>query len=342
MESFPRTFLVGALTATVLLGSVAGGMAVWERLTCGTRLLNVSYDPTREMWKEVNAAFVEQHPLAAGRLMRTSHGGSTSQARAVLDGLEADIVSLALWSDVDGLRQGGLVAAGWEERYPPPFHSTVVFLVRKGNPHGIRDWPDLLKDGVQIITPNPKTSGNGRMSLLAAWGAIQTAPGGSEEKARAFVAEMYRRVPVLDTGARNATLTFSQKKVGDVQIAWENEAFLQLREFPDELEMVYPSRSIRAEPPVALVDRTVDRKGTREVAQAFLDFLKEEPTQEILARHHYRPTHPEVWARYGEQFGPRGQKPMPLFGIDDFVPGGWSAAQEKFFGPGGEYDRLAR
>jgi sulfate transport system substrate-binding protein len=315
-----RGFLAGALVAVLLLGGTVTGLTL-----LGTRpaLLNVSYDPTRELWVELNEAFAARNP---GTLrLQMSHGGSSAQARAVLDGLRADVVTLALWSDVDALRAGGLIADGWEERYPPPYFSTIVFVVRAGNPKGIQDWPDLIREGVQVITPNPKTSGNGKLSFLAAWGAIQTTTG-SEEQARDYVRALYQHVPVLDSGARSATLTFAQKKVGDVQITWENEAHLELKEYPGELEIVYPARSIRAEPPVAIVDKVVERKGTRDLAEAYLKFLYTDEGQEIIARHHYRPAN--------------AAKDPRLFGITDVVPGGWGAAQDKFFGSKGEYDRL--
>lgn len=319
-----RGFVGGALAATLVLVGVVGGLAAWERWTRGVRLLNVSYDPTREVWAELNVAFARK--AGGGIDLRTSHGGSSSQARAVLDGLDADVVSLALWPDVDGLRQAGLVAPGWDAR-PAPFFSTVVFVVRKGNPLGLRDWPDLVAKDATIVTPNPKTSGNGRAAFLAAWGATRRRTG-SEDAARDFVRELYRRVPVLDTGARNATLTFGQKRIGDVQLAWENEAYLQLREFPDALEVVHPtSGSLLVEPPVAVVDTVVDRKGTRAVATAYLAFLDTAEAREILSRHHYRP---------------RGADAAGLFDIRDVVPGGWAEAQARFFAQGGEYDRLAR
>ncbi len=327
-------FFLGAGLAVLLLVGVIGGLAGWERLTRNTRLLNVSYDPTRELWAELHAAFAER---AGGVDLRTSHGGSTSQARAVLDGLAADVVSLAMWADVDALRQASLIAPGWEQRYPPAYLSTVVFVVRRGNPHAIHDWPDLLADDVAVITPSPKTSGNGRMSFLAAWGAARLVPGGSDEATRTFVRRLYARVPVLDTTARASALTFAQKGLGDVLLTWENEAHLLVREFPAALAIVYPSRSIRAEPPVAIVDRVVDRKGTRPLATAYLDFLYSESGQEILARHHYRPTNAAIWKRHAERFGS-----LPLFAITEIVPGGWAEAQERFFVAGGEYDRLGK
>jgi sulfate transport system substrate-binding protein len=320
-----RAFVEGVLLAVLVLGGTVSGLTLFASRPA---LLNVSYDPTRELWHDLNEAFAEQQARETGTrpTIQVSHGGSSSQARAVIDGLQADVVTLALWSDVDALRARGLLADGWEQRYPLPYFSTIVFVVRGGNPKGIQDWPDLIHDGVQIITPNPKTSGNGKLSFLAAWGAIQTSTG-SEEQARAFVRDLYKHVPVLDTGARGATLTFAQKRVGDVQITWENEAYLQLQEYPGQLEIVYPSRSIKAEPPVAVVDKVVDRKGTRALAEAYLKFLATDVGQKIIEKHHYRPRSATSDARN-------------LFTITDFVPGGWAAAQEKFFGARGEYDRL--
>jgi sulfate/thiosulfate-binding protein len=316
-------FLRGGLLAAVLLVGSVGGLTL---LGSRPALLNVSYDPTRELWQDLNEAFAAQSARDAGKplVIKVSHGGSSGQARAVIDGLQADVVTLAMWSDVDALRSRGLVADGWEHRHPLPYFSTLVFVVRAGNPKQIADWPDLIKDGVQVVTPNPKTSGNGKLSLLAAWGAILQATG-SEDRARAYVRELYKHVPVLDSGARGATLTFAQKKVGDVQITWENEAHLQLQEYPGEYEIVVPSRSIKAEPPVAVVDKVVDRKGTRAVAEAYLKFLDTAAGQAIIAKHHYRP---------------RGSSEAGLFKITDIEPGGWGAAQERFFGAGGEYERI--
>jgi sulfate transport system substrate-binding protein len=301
-------------------------------------LLNVSYDPTRELWRDLNALFVPRYEQEAGRrlVVRQSHGGSGTQARAVLDGLEADVVTLALWSDTDALRTKGLLAEGWEGRLPHrslPYFSTIVFVVRKGNPKGIKDWPDLARPGVEVVTPNPKTSGNGKLSFLAAWGAVRYR-GGSEDEARDFVTNLYRQVPVLDSGARGATTTFAQKKIGDVHLPWENEAWLEVKEARGELEVVYPPASIRAEPYVAVVDANVDRKGTRAAAEAYLRFLYTEEAQEVLARHRYRPIDDAVRERHAAEL-----PPIRLFSVNT-VAGGWGEAQRKFFAEGGEFDRI--
>jgi sulfate/thiosulfate-binding protein len=301
-------------------------------------LLNVSYDPTRELWEDLNQAFCAHYERQTGLrvAVRQAHGASGSQARAVLDGLEADVVTLALWSDTDALRRRGLLANGWEERLPNhslPYFSTIVFVVRKGNPRQIRDWPDLLQEGLAIITPNPKTSGNGKLSFLAAWGAVRRR-GGSDAAARRFVAGLYRRVPVLDTAARAATVTFAQRHLGDVHLTWENEAYLEVREAGGELEIVYPSCSIRAEPPVTWVDAYVERKGTRAVAEAYLRFLYTEEAQEIIARHFYRPIHPAVQRRFAQQF-----PDLDLFPIT-VCARNWEDAQERFFAAGGIFDQI--
>ncbi len=300
-------------------------------------LLNVSYDPTRELWKDLNGAFAKSE-AAAGRQVqiRQSHGASGSQARAVIDGLEADVVSLALWLDTDQLRQAGLVREGWEQGFANrslPYTSTIVFVVRKGNPKGVRDWADLVQAGIEVITPNPKTSGNGKLSFLAAWGSVSL-NGGSEAEARDFVRQLYARVPVLDTGARGATTTFAQKGLGDVHLTWESEAFLELEESGGELELVYPSRSILAEPHVALVDRVVDARGTRAVAQRYVEFLYTREGQELIAKHHYRPTDSQVLEAHRVDF-----PALNLFRVED-VAGGWKEAQQKFFADGGEFDRI--
>lgn len=301
-------------------------------------LLNVSYDPTRELWRDLNAAFIPQYEKETGIVIEInqSHGGSGTQARAVIDGLEADVVTLALWSDTDAIRKKGLIADGWEDRLPNrslPYFSTIVFVVRKGNPKAIRDWPDLLGPEVKIVTPNPKTSGNGKLSFLAAWGSV-IERGGSEAEARRFVTQLYERVPVLDSGARGSTTTFAQKHIGDVQLTWENEAYLEVAESGGELEVVYPSASIRAEPHVALVDVNVDRKGTRTVAEAYLKFLYTEPAQEIIAWHHYRPIVPAVAHKYAHKF-----PEIKLFTLTRFVRDG-DEAQQKFFAEGGVFDQI--
>jgi sulfate transport system substrate-binding protein len=326
-------------------GALLAAAALWLWAAPGdasgdVELLNVSYDPTRELWRDVNERFAPHFERQTGRrlVVRQSHGGSSSQARAVFDGLEADVVTLALWSDTDALRRLGLLAEGWQQRLPNrsvPYFSTVVFVVRKGNPLGVHDWPNLVRPGVRVITPSPKTSGNGKLSFLAAWGSVRRR-GGTDEEARDFVAGLYRRVPVLDPGARAATVTFAQKKIGDVHLTWENEARLEVAESAGELEVVYPPASIRAEPPVAVVDATVDRKGTRVAAEQYLQFLYTEEAQEIIARHHYRPTHPDVARRHADDF-----PAIDLFDITVVTTGGWAEAQERFFAEGGVFDGIS-
>jgi len=304
-------------------------------------LLNVSYDPTRELYKDLDKAFAADYKKKAGIdvTIRQSHGGSGAQARSVIDGLDADVVTLALAYDIDALHErGNLLAADWQQRLPQnssPYTSTIVFLVRKGNPKGIKDWGDLVKPGVSIITPNPKTSGGARWNYLAAWAYALKQPGGSEAKAREFIAELFKHVPVLDSGARGATTTFVERGQGDVLLAWENEALLSLKELgPDKFDIVAPSLSILCEPPVAVVDRNVDRKGTRQTAQAYLEYLYTKEAQEIIARNHYRPRDPEVAAKYASAF-PK----VNLITIDD-VFGGWKAAQKTHFEDGGTFDQL--
>lgn len=302
------------------------------------QLLNVSYDPTRELWRDLNAAFARDYEERSGQRVeiKQSHGGSASQARAVVDGLEADVVSLALAPDVEAIHAAGLIADGWQARLPNrslPYVSTIVFVVRRGNPKGIHDWQDLVKPGIAIITPNPKTSGNGKLSFLAAWGAVRSR-GGSEAEALAFVTQLYRQVPILDSGARAATMTFAQKNIGDVHLTWENEARLEVQEAGGALELVYPAASIRAEPPVTLVDANVDRKGTRGTAEAYLQFLYTEAAQKIMARHFYRPSNDDVRRRHADQF-----PPLQLFTIAA-VAADWQEAQQKFFADGGVFDQL--
>ena len=308
-----------------------------------TTLLNVSYDPTREFYKEYNTAFTKHWKAESGSEVTVdqSHGGSGKQARAVVDGLEADVVTLALSYDVDALRRfGGLIQEGWQRRLPhnsAPYTSTIVFLVRKGNPKQIRDWSDLIKPGVQVITPNPKTSGAARWSYLAAWAwACETR--GGEEGARTFLKALFEHVPVLDSGARGATVTFAQRNIGDVLLAWENEAFLAAKEFPAKgLETVMPSVSIMAEPPVAVVDKVVDRKGTRAVAEAYLKYLYSAEGQTIAAKNYYRPSDTAgVPADYLTPF----QK-VRMYTVDtDF--GGWAQAQKTHFDEGGTFDQITK
>jgi sulfate/thiosulfate transport system substrate-binding protein len=303
-------------------------------------LINASYDPTRELYREFNEAFRAYWRAEKGEnvQIQVTHGGSGSQARAVIDGLEADVVTLALESDINAISDAGLIAADWRgrlENNSAPYTSTVVFLVRKGNPKGIRDWGDLIRQGVEVVTPNPKTSGGARWNFLAAWAWAKAQEGGSDETALAFVTELYRHVPVLDSGARGATTTFVQRQVGDVLLAWENEAYLALEELgPDAFDIVTPSISIRAEPPVAVVDANVERKGTRELAEAYLQYLYSPQGQEIAARNFYRPSRPEHaapedLARFGE---------LKLATIEDF--GGWREAQPRFFANGGIFDQI--
>ena len=302
-------------------------------------LLNVSYDPTRELYVEFNKAFAAAYQNEAGKSVeiRQSHGGSGAQARAVIDGLQADVVTLALAYDIDAIAAKGLIAGDWQKRLPlnaSPYTSTIVFLVRKGNPKAIKDWDDLVKPGVAVITPNPKTSGGARWNYLAAWGFAEKNYG-SVDKARQFVAELYGHVPVLDTGARGATVTFVERGVGDVLIAWENEAFLALHEFSrDKFEIVAPPRSILAEPPLAVVDAVADKKGTRAVAEAYLRYWYTREGQEIAARNSYRPRDPEIAKEYESSFSK-----VDLFTVDE-VFGGWARAQKEHFAEGGIFDQI--
>ena len=303
-------------------------------------LLNVSYDPTRELYQEFNAAFARQWKAKTGDTVtvRQSHGGSGYQARSVIGGVQADVVTLALAGDIDAISARGLVARDWQKRMPnhsAPYTSTIVFLVRKGNPKHIRDWNDLVKPGVSVITPNPKTSGGARWNYLAAWGHALRQPGATDASARAFLAALYRNVPVLDNGARGATMTFVAKGVGDVLIAWENEAMLAIRELgPNRVEMVAPLTSILAEPPVAMVDKVVDKRGTRRVAEAYLAYLYSDEGQLIVAKHYYRPAVDYFARKYASSF-PR----IKLFTVDE-VAGGWTKAQQDHFMDGGIFDQL--
>jgi sulfate/thiosulfate transport system substrate-binding protein len=302
-------------------------------------ILNVSYDPTRELYADFNAAFVKYWQAKSKQTVtiQQSHGGSGGQARAVIDGLDADVVTLALAFDVDAVQQSGLITAGWQKRLPQnsaPYTSTIVFLVRKGNPKGIKDWGDLIKPGTAVITPNPKTSGGARWNYLAAWEYAKRQAGGNDARAREFVAQLYRNVPVLDSGARGSTTTFVQRGIGDVLLAWENEAYLALTEAKDKVEIVTPSVSILAEPPVAVVDKNVDRKGTRAIAEAYLQYLYSPEGQEIAAKHHYRPRDAKVAAAHQGQFAN-----VKLFTIDEAF-GGWQAAQKTHFADGGTFDQI--
>lgn len=330
------------LTAGLLTIAAAG---VWQQASrhdapsaTGHELLNVSYDVSRELWRELNAAFIPAYEESTGTRLEInqSHGGSGSQARAVVDGLEADVLTLNLWTDTDLVRKAGLIAAGWEDRFPNrslPYTSTIVFVVRKGNPKGVHDWPDLIRPGVEPITPNPKTSGNGKLSFLAAWGSV-IRRGGTEAQAQEFVSELFRRIPVLDAGGRAATMTFATKNIGDVQLTFENEAWLEVNEAGGELEVVHPPISIRAEPHVAVVDAVVDRKGTREAARAYLDFLYTAKGQEIIARHNLRPMDEAIRVKAADR-----TPSIELFSIDD-IASGWGGAQARFFAEGAAFDMI--
>jgi sulfate/thiosulfate transport system substrate-binding protein len=327
---FRRTFL--AFAAVSALFSTAA--------LADSELLNVSYDPTRELYQELNTAFAKDWQAKTGEAItiQQSHGGSGKQARAVIDGLEADVVTLALAYDIDAIAKKGLIAADWQKRLADnssPYTSTIVFLVRKGNPKGIKDWSDLTKQGVQVITPNPKTSGGARWNYLAAWAYALHKNNKDEAAARSFVGDLFRNVPVLDTGARGSTVTFVERGIGDVLLAWENEAFLALKEFGnDKFEIVVPSESILAEPPVTVVDKVVDAKGTRKQAEAYLNFLYTPEAQEIVAKNFYRPRDAAVAAKYKDAF-PK----ISLFTIDDEF-GGWKKAQETHFADGGIFDQI--
>lgn len=324
--------IVPALVVSALLATAAHAADI--------TLLNVSYDPTRELHAALSKAFSAKYKTADGKTVeiKSSHGGSGKQARSVIDGLEADVVTLALAYDIDAIADKGLLAADWQKKLPQnasPYTSTIVFLVRKGNPKAIKDWDDLAKPGVKVVTPNPKTSGGARWNYLAAWGYALRQPGGSPEKAQSFVKSIYANVAVLDTGARGSTVTFSQRNVGDVLITWENEAFLSLKEFGDDkFDIVVPSVSILAEPPVAVVDKVVDKKGTREAATAYLNFIYSKEAQEISAQNFYRPRDPEVAKKYESKF-PK----VTLFTIDE-VFGGWRKAQATHFKDGGVFDSI--
>ena len=322
-----------------LLPVVAALLWASSAFAADVTLLNVSYDPTRELYVDFNKAFASAYQKETGRSLeiKQSHGGSGSQARSVIDGLQADVVTLALAYDIDAIAGKGLLAKDWQARLPQnssPYTSTIVFLVRKGNPKGIKDWDDLIKSGVSVITPNPKTSGGARWNYLAAWGyALKKF--GTEDKARQFVGDIYKNVPVLDTGARGSTITFVERGVGDVLLAWENEAFLAVKEFgKDKFEIVAPSVSILAEPPVAIVDKVAEKKGTRTVAEAYLKYWYTREGQEIAARNFYRPRDAEVASKFEGSFAK-----VDLFTIDE-VFGGWTKAQSEHFADGGVFDKI--
>lgn len=328
---------------TLVVRVAASAFALALSLTAAAKdaqLLNVSYDPTRELYQQINAAFVADWKANTGDTLtiRQSHGGSSKQARAIIDGLEADVATLGIASDIDALHDNGnLLPADWQARLPQastPYTSTIVLVVRKGNPKRVKDWADLAKPGIAVITPNPKTSAGARWNFLAAWAYGLKANANDEAKARAFVATLYKNVPVLDTGARASTLTFAQRGVGDVLIAWENEAYLVNQEFGSEnFEIIAPSLSVLAQPPVAVVDKYAKKHGTQVAAEAYLRFLYTPAAQEIIAKNHYRPIDKAVGERYASEF-----KPIELATIEQF--GGWRAAQPKFFGDGGVFDMI--
>jgi sulfate transport system substrate-binding protein len=326
-----------AAGAALILTSIAAGAVLAD-----TTLLNVSYDPTRELYKAINAAFLKDWKAKGGEdvAIEQSHGGSGKQARAVIDGLQADVVTLALEGDVEQIAKAGFIKPDWRSRLgnnASPYTSTIVFLVRKGNPKGLKDWDDLVKKGVEVITPNPKTSGGARWNYLAAWAFADQKYGHDEEKNKEFVKQLYANVPVLDTAARGSTTTFVQRGIGDVLLAWENEAFLAIQELgPDQFDIIVPSLSVKAEPPVAVVDKVVDAKGTRKVAEAYLNFLYTPEAQKIIAKNYYRPSDPK-------SADPEDLKRFPdvkLVTIDDPLFGGWKEAQPKHFADGGLFDQI--
>jgi sulfate/thiosulfate transport system substrate-binding protein len=326
-----------ALALTFAVSGVAVGLA-----QSPVKLLNVSYDPTREFYQEINVAFAKQWQAKTGQAVtiNQSHGGSGKQARSVIDGLQADVVTLALAYDVDALySNASLLPKDWQKRLPDnsaPYTSTIVFVVRKGNPKGIKDWSDVVRPGVIAITPNPKTSGGARWNYLAAWAYAMKQSKGDEAAAKAFVSKFYKNVPVLDSGARGSTTTFAQRGIGDVLIAWENEALLATEVLgKDKFELVVPSMSILAEPPVSVVDKVVDRRGTRKVAEAYLNFLYTPEAQEIAAKHYFRPRAADVLAKYAQRF-PK----VTLVTIDDPMFGGWAKSQKKHFDDGGVFDQI--
>ncbi|WP_304307786.1 sulfate ABC transporter substrate-binding protein [Pseudacidovorax intermedius] len=332
--NFRRDFIKLSLAAGA---AAALSLPAWAQTVT---LLNVSYDPTRELYVDYNKAFAKYWKGKTGQdvLVKQSHGGSGKQARSIIDGIDADVATLALGGDIDALvEHGGLVKADWQKRLPhnsAPYNSTIVFLVKKGNPKGLKDWDDLVKPGVQVITPNPKTSGGARWNYLAAWEYAKRKYG-SDAKAKEYIGNLFKNVPVLDTGARGATITFVQRGVGDVLLAWENEAFLAVKEFgPDKFDIVVPSISILAEPSVAVVDKVVDKKGTRAVAEEYLKYLYSDEGQDIAGRNYYRPTGDKAKAKYAAQF-PK----LALFTIDEAF-GGWAKADKAHFADGGSFDQI--
>jgi len=330
-----RALLAGALAAPAALAMGGHALAAGDPV----HLLNVSYDPTRELYKAINTAYIGFWKGHTGQdlVINQSHGGSGAQSRSVIDGLEADVVTLALAYDIDAIADHGLIASNWQSRLPDnssPYLSTIVFLVKKGNPKAIHDWGDLLRPGVQVITPNPKTSGGARWNFLAAWTWALRQPGGSPATAKIYVQKLYGQVPVLDTGSRGATNTFAQRGIGDVLLAWENEAFQAQGEYPGQFDIVAPSVSVLAEPPVAVVDKVVDKRNTRNVASGYLNFLYSGLAQDIIGQNHYRPRNPQALAKFGAKF-PK----IPLATIDrDF--GGWRKAQAAFFADSAVFDQI--
>ena len=329
------------LSKKIIIAAAISAFAVLQTAQAADiTLLNVSYDPTRELYQDVNTAFAKEWKGKTGDnvKIKQSHGGSGKQARAVIDGLEADVVTLALAYDIDALAEHKLLAGDWQKRLAhnsSPYTSTIVFLVRKGNPKGIKDWNDLIKPGVSVITPNPKTSGGARWNHLAAWGYALRQPGGSEAKAKDFLGKLYKNVPVLDSGARGATTTFVERGIGDVLIAWENEAYLAVKELgPTKFDIITPSVSILAEPPVAVVDKFADKHGTRKVAEAYLNYLYTDEAQDIIAKNYYRPATDKAAKKYASQFAK-----VNLFTIEQ-VAGGWTAAQKAHFADGGIFDQI--
>ena len=331
-----RRIVLQALSATVLAGALHSSFA-----QAPVALLNVSYDPTRELYVEFNAAFAKHWKATSGQdvTIKQSHGGSGKQARSVIDGIDADVVTLALAGDIDALhKQAKLIPADWQKRLPhnsSPYTSTIVLVVREGNPKGIKDWDDLIKPGIEVITPNPKTSGGARWNYLAAWSYARAQQAGTDDKAREFVKKLYANVKVLDSGARGATTTFTERGIGDVLISWENEAFLAVKELGvGQYEIVVPSVSIHAEPPVAVVDKVADKKGTRKIATAYLEYLYSPEGHDIAGKHYYRPRDPKVAAKYASQF-----VKLKLVTIDAQF-GGWQKAQKTYFGDGGIFDQI--
>ncbi|MGK5028127.1 sulfate ABC transporter substrate-binding protein [Janthinobacterium sp. MDT1-19] len=329
------------LSKKIIIAAAVSAFAILQTAQAADiTLLNVSYDPTRELYQDVNTAFAKEWKGKTGDnvKIKQSHGGSGKQARAVIDGLEADVVTLALAYDIDALAEHKLLAADWQKRLThnsSPYTSTIVFLVRKGNPKGIKDWNDLIKPGVSVITPNPKTSGGARWNHLAAWGYALRQPGGNEAKAKDFLGKLYKNVPVLDSGARGATTTFVERGIGDVLIAWENEAYLAVKELgPTKFDIITPSVSILAEPPVAVVDKFADKHGTRKVAEAYLNYLYTDEAQDIIAKNYYRPATDKASKKYASQFAK-----VKLFTIEQ-VAGGWTTAQKAHFADGGIFDQI--